>query len=133
ARSGELVDPLDHPRLVATVDGAPAGLLTYIVRGDACEILTLHAVARGHGVGTTLIDAVARVAAGAGCRMLWVVTTNDNTDALRFYQRRDFRIRVVRPGAVDVARERLKPEIPLIGDHGVPIRDEIELERQITG
>ena len=61
------------------------------------------------------------------------MTTNDNTDALRFYQRRGFRIRAVRSGAVDDARRRLKPGIPAIGDHGIPLSDEIELERAVVG
>jgi len=26
------------------------------------------------------------------------------------------------------AREKLKPEIPMIGDHSIPLRDELELE-----
>lgn len=131
ARGGELLIPLDHPMLIAIVDGVRAGLLTYVVSGEACEILTLHAVERRQRIGTTLIDAVEGVAVAAGGVTLWVVTTNDNIDALRFYQRRGFRIRAIRAGAVDVARERLKPEIPRVGDHGIPIRDEIELERPI--
>ena len=89
ARAGELLSALDHPMLVATVDGAGAGLLTYVIRGAACEILTLHAVERWHGAGSALLSAVERVAAQTGCTSLWVVTTNDNTDALRFYQRRE--------------------------------------------
>ena len=34
----------------------------------------------------------------------------------------------VRPGAVDEAR-LLKPAVPRIGDHGIPIRDKIDLCR----
>lgn len=67
-----------------------------------------------------------------GCRTLWVVTTNDNVAALRFYQRRGFRIRTIRPGAVDDARLHLKPTIPEVGDHGILLRDEIELELDIA-
>jgi GNAT superfamily N-acetyltransferase len=132
ARRGELVSPADHPMLVADVGGAPAGVLTYIVDGDECEVLTLHAVTPWQGAGTALIDAVRPIALAAGCRMLWVLTTNDSVDALRFYQRRGFRIRAVRPGAVDEARRDLKPEIPAIGDHGIPLRDEIELEQELA-
>ena len=132
ARRGELLRPLDHPMLIAMRGNLPAGVLTYIIGGDGCEILTLHAVGARQGTGTALIDGVCRVAISAGCRSLWVVTTNDNVDALRFYQRRGFRIRAIRPGAVDEARRRLKPEIPEIGDHGIALRDEIELERLLT-
>ena len=56
-----------------------------------------------------------------------MVTTNDNLDALRFYQRRGFRLDRLRPGAVDVSRDTLKPEIPRTGEHGIPLRDEVEL------
>jgi ribosomal protein S18 acetylase RimI-like enzyme len=58
-----------------------------------------------------------------------VTTTNDNLNALRFYQRRGFRIMGVHPGAVNEAR-RLKPSIPAIGAYGIPICDEIDLERK---
>jgi ribosomal protein S18 acetylase RimI-like enzyme len=60
---------------------------------------------------------------------LWLVTTNDNLDALRFYQRRGFRITEVRPGASDEARRALKPSMSEVGNFGIPIRDEIVLER----
>ena len=131
ARRGGIVSPSDHPMLVAEVGGIPVGLLTYVVAGDSCEILTLHATQRQGGVGTALLDRVKEVARAAGCRMLWVLTTNDNVDALRFYQRRGFRIRAIRPGAVDAARQLLKPEIPRVGEHGIPLRDEIELEQAL--
>ena len=68
------------------------------------------------------------LASEAGCRRLWVVTTNDNLGALRFYQRRGFRLAALRPGAVDASRALLKPEIPSLGNDGIPLRDEIELE-----
>ena len=67
----------------------------------------------------------------AGCRRLWLVTTNDNVDALRFYQRRGFRLTELQAGAVDVSRATLKPSIPEVGDHGIPIRDELVLERSL--
>jgi GNAT superfamily N-acetyltransferase len=128
ARGGELISPLDHPMLIATAGDQRAGLLTYIERGGECEILTLHAVRQWAGAGSALIAAIRDLAASRGCRRLWVVTTNDNVDALRFYQRRGFRLAVVRPGAVDESRRSLKPEIPLTGAYGIPLRDELELE-----
>jgi hypothetical protein len=53
---------------------------------------------------------------------LWVITTNDNTDALRFYQRRGFCLVKVHRGAVDRSRASLKPEIPVVGAYGIPLR-----------
>jgi hypothetical protein len=71
-----------------------------------------------------------QLAARHGCARLWVITTNDNVDALRFYQRRGFRLAAVHRGAVDDSRSRLKPEIPVTGAYGIPLRDEIELEKR---
>jgi ribosomal protein S18 acetylase RimI-like enzyme len=84
-------------------------------------------------VGSALIAEVEQIARRAGCTRLWLITTNDNVDALRFYQRRGFRLAALRPGAVDDSRTRLKPEIPDVGDHDIPIRDELELEQEIGG
>jgi GNAT superfamily N-acetyltransferase len=132
ARLGELIDTLDHPGLVAEQDdGALAGVLTYVIEGDSCEILTLHAADQWTGAGTALIRAVEQVAAERGCRRMWLLTTNDNVDALRFYQRRGFRLAELRPGGVDDSRARLKPEIPETGEYGIPLRDEIVLEKEV--
>ena len=132
ARLGELAEPARVPALLAEAeDGSFPGLLTYVVDGDRCEVLTLHASERRRGVGSALLREVERIAVGAGCHRLWLVTTNDNVDALRFYQRRGFRIVAVHPGAVDQSREALKPEIPEVGEYGIPLRDEIELDKEV--
>jgi GNAT superfamily N-acetyltransferase len=131
ARRGVLVDPLDHPAVLAWSGRDLTGVATYVIEGDACELLTLHAATRLIGVGSLLLTAVWEIARDAGCRLLWVVTTNDNVEALRFYQRRGFRLVLVRPGAVDRSRDLLKPEIPLRGAHDIPLRDELELELTI--
>jgi ribosomal protein S18 acetylase RimI-like enzyme len=129
ARLGALEDALAHPHLVAHyADGALAGVLTYVISGAACEVLTLDAADRHRGTGTALIEAIETLARAAGCTRLWLITTNDNVDALRFYQRRGFRLAKLHAGAVDDARARLKPGIPRTGDHGIPLRDELELE-----
>jgi GNAT superfamily N-acetyltransferase len=128
ARRGELVDSLDHPSLLAWDGDDLVGVATYVIGDGDCELLTLHATARLNGVGTALLAAVQDVAGRAGCTHLWVLTTNDNIDALRFYQRRGFRLSTLRPGAVDESRRTLKPEIGTTGEYGIPLRDEIELE-----
>jgi hypothetical protein len=63
-----------------------------------------------------------------GVRELWLTATNDNLDALRFHQRRGFRLVAVRAGAMEEAR-RLKPSIPLVGEFGIGIRDHLRLLR----
>jgi GNAT superfamily N-acetyltransferase len=132
ARLGVLEQPLDHPSLIAEEDGRLVGVLSYVVDGACCEVLTLHADVRGRGVGTALIAEVKRVATQAGCTRVWLITTNDNVDALRFYQRRGFRLAALHRGAVDHSRVRLKPEIPEVGDYRIPLRDELELERVLV-
>jgi GNAT superfamily N-acetyltransferase len=105
----------------------PAGLVTYSIEGDACEIVTIDSVTEGMGIGSALVEAVARTARDAGCRRLWLITTNDNLRMLRFAQRRGFSLVALRPKAVEESR-KLKPEIPHLGRHGIPISDELELE-----
>ena len=132
ARLGEFVDARKHPALIAEDDtGVLAGVLTYVLEGDGCEILTLHAAERWRGAGTALIDEVERLALDAGCRRVWLITTNDNIDGLRFYQRRGFHLVQLHAGAVDRSRESLKPEIPETGEYGIPIRDELELQKPL--
>ena len=125
-RLGGAIDPLACPGLVAEREGEQVGIVTYEAEGDDVEVVYIEATAKQEGIGTSLLDAVA---ARTAPRRLWLVTTNDNLDALRFYQRRGFRIARVRPGAVDQARKTLKPSIPEVGNFGIPIRDEIVLER----
>lgn len=126
---GGVVDASTLPGWLAEQDGEVVGLLTYLVTGDLVDIVTINAFAAG-GVGTALVRALVADVRGSATRVR-VTTTNDNTRALRFYQRAGFRLTALRPGAVAAAR-RLKPEIPETGDDGIPIRDEIELEMEIS-
>jgi ribosomal protein S18 acetylase RimI-like enzyme len=130
ARRGELIDVLDAPGLEAQRAGEPIGLLTYReTEKEGCELVCIASETGGGGAGTALVEALRdRIRAGT---TIWVVTTNDNLDAFRFYQRRGFVLRTVRLGAVDRARRELKPSIPEIGAYGIPIRDELELELRV--
>lgn len=115
------------PGFIAWLEGMPAGLVTYHVSGKACEIVSLDSLVEGRGIGSALIAAVQSEARQQGCRRVWLITTNDNLPALRFYQKRGFIIVAIYPNALQDSR-RLKPLIPLIGLEGIPLRDEIELE-----
>lgn len=124
---GVVYFPAELAGFVAEVAGKPVGLLTYVVDVESCEVVTLNSLAQGMGIGSRLIEAVRARVVGMGCQRLWLVTTNDNLNALGFYQKLGFRLADLRPGAVDEAR-KIKPEIPLVGESGIPIHDEIELE-----
>ncbi|NEE04528.1 GNAT family N-acetyltransferase [Phytoactinopolyspora halotolerans] len=132
AGHGVLYDAAELPGYLALVGGEPAGLLTYHVSGDAWEVVTLDALVAGRGVGTALLRAVEHDARQAGARRLWLITTNENTHALRFYQRRGFDLVAVHRNAVTRSREELKPSIPLEAD-GILLRHELELERLLAG
>jgi ribosomal protein S18 acetylase RimI-like enzyme len=108
--------------------GKPVGLITYTILGKACEIVTLDSLSEGIGIGTQLILAVESTARKSGCTRVWLITTNDNTQALRFYQKRGFQLAALYRDAIQQSR-LLKPAIPLIGMDNIPIRDEIELEK----
>ncbi|MFQ6008229.1 MAG: GNAT family N-acetyltransferase [Candidatus Zixiibacteriota bacterium] len=109
------------------VTGKKVGLVTFEIIGDQCEVVTLDAFEKFRGIGTALMERVRQVAAERGCRRLWLITTNDNLDAIRFYQRKGFTIAAVHVNALAESR-KIKPSIPDIGWHGIPLRDEIEFE-----
>jgi GNAT superfamily N-acetyltransferase len=104
-----------------------AGVVTYTLKGEQCEIISLNSLDEGKGIGSALINAVVKEAKSRSCRRLFLSTTNDNLHALRFYQKRGFELAAIRRGAVNESR-KIKPGIPAVGENGIPLRDEIELE-----
>lgn len=124
---GRIFKLQDLQGFVAESSSERVGLLTYHIDDSQLEIVTLDSLMEGVGIGSTLVDYVLSEAKRRKCQRVWLITTNDNTEALRFYQRRGFVIHSIHKGAVANSRE-LKPSIPHVGNHGIPIRDEIELE-----
>ncbi|WP_027410288.1 GNAT family N-acetyltransferase [Anoxybacteroides tepidamans] len=106
------------------------GLITYIIKADVCEIVSLDSVEEGKGIGTALLKRLETLVQEHGYNRIQLITTNDNLNALRFYQKRGYQLMRVFPNAVEKAR-RLKPSIPLTGFDGIPIRDELLLEKQV--
>jgi 8-oxo-dGTP pyrophosphatase MutT (NUDIX family)/GNAT superfamily N-acetyltransferase len=125
---GKAHDLSRQPGFAAWQNGAVVGLLTYHIEGEACELTSLASQREGCGIGSALIQAARRAADSVGCTRLWLITTNDNLQGLRFYQKRGFRIAAVHAQAVDRVSRKMKPGIPTTGHDGIPIRDEIELE-----
>lgn len=128
ATRGRLVDVAALPGFVAADSGEWLGYATYELRDSELEVSVISSAGARRGAGSALLAACVRVATEAGATRIWLITTNDNTAALRFYQRRGFVLVALRPGAVAEARRTLKPEIGLTGLDDIPIRDEIELE-----
>lgn len=114
--------------LIAWKDGNRMGAATYRLGTGESELLSINSVVSASGIGSALLSAFERIAIQAGMRRAWLITSNDNLDALRFYQRRGYRIVAVYPDAVDKARQ-FKSSIPLVGFYDIPVHDELELEK----
>lgn len=112
-------------------DGAEiVGLITLTHSGDGCEIVSIDSIHEEKGIGTSLLHAVINAAREKGCKRLFLITTNDNLPALGFFQKRGFELSALHRGAVNESR-KIKPNIPLAGHDGIPIRDELELEMNL--
>lgn len=127
---GKVHEAYALPGFIASINGELAGIVTYHIEGDQCEIVTLDSIKENIGVGWANINAVRDIAVSEGCKRLWLITTNDNTHAIRYYQKRGFTIAAVHCDSIKESR-KLKPQIPMIGNDGIPIRDEIEFEMML--
>ncbi|WP_108670383.1 GNAT family N-acetyltransferase [Peribacillus acanthi] len=107
------------------------GLLTFIMKDKECEIVSLDSVIEGKGIGSRLMHKVEGHARTKGCRSIKLITTNDNLHALGFYQKRGYVLTKLYPDVVKEAR-KIKPEIPLVSENGIPIRDELLLEKSLV-
>jgi len=124
---GKPHDASQMPGFIAYYNGEPVGIATYHIDGLDCELITLDSWLEKSGVGSQLVEAVKGKAIMVGCHRLWLITTNDNLEALSFYQKRGFHLVAVHPNALAESR-KLKPSIPTVGMNGIPLRDEIELQ-----
>src|SRR5512133_896621 len=106
---GSVFRASELPGFIAMQSAEAVGLATYHIAGDQCEIISLNSLREAIGIGSALIQAICQAAQAAGCKRLFLVTTNDNLHALRFYQRRGFTLATLRPNAVTQAR-KIKPE-----------------------
>jgi ribosomal protein S18 acetylase RimI-like enzyme len=128
---GDIIHPAELPGFKIVDGDELVGLITCMIRGQECEVVTLNSFREGEGIGETLLKTVEDYALSQKCKTCMLVTTNDNLNALGFYQKRGFYISAVKPGAVDESR-KVKFSIPLVAGNGIPIRDEITLIKQIA-
>jgi ribosomal protein S18 acetylase RimI-like enzyme len=129
ATRGRLLDASHLPNFVAIdADSKILGLITISIERNECEIVTLDSFVSGIGIGTRLFNEAKNYALKNNCHRLWLITSNDNINAMKFYQKLGMRLVAIHKDAIKEARETIKPEIPLKGEHGIPINDEIEME-----
>ena len=128
---GKEIDMTQVEGFYVKEDGGLIGLITYLVYGDTLEITSLNSLQENRGIGSQLLETVVEEAQKRGCRRVVLITTNDNIRAIQFYQKRGFDMANLFRNALEVSR-KLKPEIPLIGENGIPLRHEIEFERVLN-
>lgn len=107
------------------------GLVTYHIKNGECEIVTLDSLIQNEGLGTSLLSKVIDHARKKKCNRIWLITTNDNSHAIRFYQKRGFEWIGFYKNAIDESR-KIKPEIAKIGNDNIPIKHEIEFEYKLN-
>jgi N-acetylglutamate synthase-like GNAT family acetyltransferase len=120
----------EYPGFIAVQDNERVGLITYHMANGECEITSMNSLIESQGIGTSLVEAVKKVAKEENCERLWLITTNDNKKAQRWWRKRGFRQFAVHLNSIEQAR-LLKPEIPMTGNGGIPIRDEIEMHMML--
>lgn len=106
------------------------GLVTYVFHEKEVEVISLDSIVEGKGIGSCLMKEVEHFVQQQGIATISLVTTNDNLNALKFYQKRGYKLDVIFPNAVKRAR-KIKPSIPLVGYNGIPINDEIRLVKKL--
>lgn len=124
---GRAIDTTRLPGFLFIEEEVIKGVVTYHFENDECEITTLNSFEENRGIGTALIEGVLNIARENNCKRLWLITTNDDINAIRFYQRKGFDLKAAHINAIEASR-RLKPSIPLIGMDQIPIKHELEFE-----
>ncbi len=124
---GKIIDGTKLDGFVAVKDSKIIGLITYMIENSECEIVSLNSFEENKGIATKLINIVKELAIKKNCTRLKLITTNDNIRGIEFYQKRGFVFANIYINAIENSR-KLKPEIPLYAENGLPIRDEIEFE-----
>ncbi len=123
--------PADVEGLVWRDGDEVLGLVTWAVQGGMAEIVSLDAFEQGRRIGGRLMEAAEAELRRRGVRRLRVVTTNDNPRALGLYVRRGYRLVRLHLDAMGRVRRR-KPQLRLVGNDGIPLRDMWELEGALT-
>lgn len=113
--------------IIAVVDKEIIGLLTFNIINKQAEIVSLDSFNEGKGIGTKLLDFTLNYFKNLNLDRIWLITSNDNCHAIRFYQKRGWKMVNIHFNAIEEAR-LLKPQIPMFGYDGIPILHEIEFE-----
>jgi len=127
---GRLYYPGDHAGFIALQAGQLRGVITYEPVKEDYEITLLHTDLPRKGIGRKFVELVLQKAKVAGVNRVWLITTNDNTQAIGFYQKIGFDLVKLHYNALENSR-LLKPEISLLGFDNIPLKHELEFEMRM--
>ncbi len=127
---GEIIDGTKLDGFLLREENTIIGLVTYTFFDDICEIVSLDSKRENMGIGSVLLKEVEKIAKNNNSQKMRLITTNDNMRALQFYQKRGYCLTKLYINAMEEVR-KIKPNVPALGDNGIPLRDEIELEKQL--
>ena len=127
---GEIIDGPKLDGFLLQEESTIIGLVTYTFFKDVCEIVSIDSKRENIGIGSALLKEVEKVAIDNNCKKIRLITTNDNMRALQFYQKRGYCLTKLYPNAMEEVR-KIKPNVPELGDNGIPLRDELELEKEL--
>ncbi len=106
------------------------GMVTYAFDKNTLLVLTLDNFSGEKGIGSRLLEAVSERGRAEGASLIRVMTTNDNTPSLRYFQLLGFRLVAFYPGAITNYRVFV-PSLPETGVDGIAVRDALELEKPL--
>ena len=113
-------------------DNNIVGAITYFINDkNECEIVSIDSALENIGIGSKLINTVIEKAKSLNCCRVWLITTNDNANAIKFYQKRGFNMSALYLNEVEKSR-KVKPQIPLYGIDNIPVLHEIEFEIKLN-
>lgn len=112
-------------------DSSFGGIITFFEKDHSIHIVSLDTVMSNQGIGTSLLNSLTELAVKRHKSAIYVETTNDNCDAIRFYQTHDFDIYDLQLNEVAIQR-KLKPSIPLIGCYNIPIKHIIKFVKYLN-
>lgn len=128
---GEILDGTKLDGFLLQKENKLIGLITYTFFGDVCEIVSLDSKVESIGIGSALLKKIEEIAKNNNCKKMRLITTNDNMRALQFYQKRGYCLTKLYPNAMEEVR-KIKLDVPALGENDIPLRDEIELEKELT-
>lgn len=128
--STQKFDTSKLPTIIVEDGSSPKGVSVYHVDRSRLEIVAIKTAISGKGYGKALIDECKKIAKEKGLKSVFLITTSDNLNAMGFYQKQGLRMTKIYRDEMEKVR-KIKPEIPLVGENGIPLKDEVEFEYQL--